>query len=427
MTQRVADSSARLAGVRLAGELLADLASATADPPGITRAAFGEGEHYAHARLGAAVVALGAERRVDAFGNLYLTLPGRQRQLPALLIGSHADSVPHGGNFDGAAGVAGGIAVMANLVAQGARLPRDLTVLITRAEEAAWFPLAYPGSLAALGRLPPEALEALRSDTGRSLADHMAQAGFDPEPVRRGIVQIAPRDIAAFIELHIEQGPRLVAAGAPIGIVTGIAGGLRYTAARCVGRYAHSGAEPRFARHDAVLGFNDFVTALEREWDAIEQRGGEATITFGRVESDPAQHGGSRVLGDLGFTLDLRSIDAAILTGLERRIGEICADIAARRGVSFELGPIFHWNAAAMDAGLMAGLSRAAASCGLAAPPIPSGAGHDAAAFAEAGVPTAMVFVRNRNGSHNPDEAMEMEDLAAAIALLTAFVIAFDG
>jgi N-carbamoyl-L-amino-acid hydrolase len=409
-----------MAGGVLAGRLLETLAQATTDAPGITRVAYGPGERFAHALMREEAEKLGAVARVDAAGNLYLTRRGRDPALPAIVIGSHLDSVPHGGNFDGAAGVVAGLAVMAELAGQG--MPRDLIVLVTRAEEAVWFPLSYPGSQAALGLLEPTALEAKRSDSGRSLADHMREEGFDPDAVRRGVPGIDASRIAAFVEVHIEQGPRLVAAGVPVGIVTGIAGGFRYVDAKCFGAYAHSGAEPRFARHDSVLGFADLVAGLEAEWDALEQEGHEATITFGRVESDPSQHGGSRVLGEISFTLDVRSADATVLARIEARLHALFAEVGARRGVTFEAGTRFTWDPATMSPALIARLDRAANALQMPAPHVPSGAGHDAATFAGANIPTAMLFVRNENGSHNPHEAMEIADLDQAIRLLLRFV-----
>lgn len=414
------------AGGRLAQSVLDRLAQATADAPGITRVAYGPGERFAHGLVREEAERLGAVARVDAAGNLYLTLKGRDPALPAIVIGSHLDSVPHGGNFDGAAGVVAGLAVMAELVGQSIQLHRDLIVLVTRAEEAVWFPLSYPGSQSALGLLVPAALEAKRSDSGRTLADHMRDEGFDPDAVRRGVPGIHPGRIAAFVEVHIEQGPRLVAAGVPVGIVTGIAGGFRYVDARCLGSYAHSGAEPRFARHDSVLGFTDLVAGLEAEWDTLEREGHEATITFGRVESDPSQHGGSRVLGEIGFTLDVRSADARMLERIEARLHALFAEVGARRGVSFEAGPRFTWEPATLSQALIARLDRAATDLQMRAPHVPSGAGHDAATFAGADIPTAMLFVRNENGSHNPYEAMEIADLDQAIRLLLRFAIDFD-
>ncbi|OHV68124.1 Zn-dependent hydrolase [Mesorhizobium sp. LCM 4577] len=419
-------NAALTAGGKLAGRILDALAEATTDAPGITRIAYGPGERFAHDLVRKEAEKLGAVARTDVAGNLYLTLGGSSPDLPAIVIGSHLDSVAHGGNFDGAAGVVAGLAVMAELVGQGIRLPRDLVVLATRAEEAVWFPLSYPGSQAALGLLDPQALEAKRSDSGRTLAEHMREEGFDPDAVRRGVHGIDAGRIAAFVEVHIEQGPRLAAAGAPVGIVTGIAGGFRYVDAKCLGAYAHSGAEPRFARHDSVLGFADLVAALETEWDALERGGHEATITFGRVQSDPTQHGGSRVLGELGFTLDVRSAEAAVLERIEARLHEIFAEAGAKRGVTFEPGPRFTWGPATMSPDLIGRLDRAAAELQMRAPHVPSGAGHDAATFASAGIPTAMLFVRNENGSHNPHESMEIADLDEAIRLLLRFVTDFD-
>ncbi|MEI4488522.1 hydantoinase/carbamoylase family amidase [Frigidibacter sp. MR17.14] len=413
------------AGGELAGALLARMAADSAAHPGVTRAAFGTGEQMAHDLVSAAAARLGAEVAPDAFGNLWMTLPGRDRDLPAIVIGSHLDSVPHGGNFDGAAGVAAGLGVMAELVARDILPPRDLRVVAFRAEEAAWFPLSYPGSAAALGQLDPAALEACRADTGLSLGRHMAEAGFDPARLAPGVPLVDAARIAAYIEPHIEQGPRLIARGVPVGIVSAMAGGWRFPAARIIGQYAHSGAEPRFSRRDVVPAFASLVQALEGEWDRIEATGTEATITIGRVESNPAQHGGSRVLGELGFTLDLRTGDEALLAALPGRVAEIAAQVASARGVGIDLGHSFGWAAAAMDPALSAGIEDAARALGHELPWLSCGAGHDAASFVAAGVPSAMLFLRNANGSHNPDEAMEIADLAVAIDILTRFVTQF--
>ena len=408
-----------------ASALLDEIRAASLDPPGVTRKSYGPGEQRAHDILRDVGRALGAEERIDAAGNLYLTRPGRDRALPALVIGSHLDSVPHGGNFDGAAGVVAGDAVMAELARRGVGTARDLVVMATRAEEAVWFPLSYPGAEAALGRLPAAALEVRRADTGRTLAEHMRDLGFDPDAVGRGEAQIAPERIAAFVELHIEQGPRLIARGQPVGIVTAMNGGWRYPKAKVFGAYAHSGAEPRFSRADAVLGFADLVQATEAIWNRLEAEGQELTITFGRIESDPTQHGGSRVLGEVGFSLDVRCEHPDVLARLEREVRAAVDGIAARRRVRFDLGAGFDWAPARMDAGLQAQLQAAADRLGVPAGPISSGAGHDTAVFAAAGLPSAMVFVRNANGSHNPDEALDMGDLGLGAALLVAFVLGF--
>jgi N-carbamoyl-L-amino-acid hydrolase len=175
-----------------------------------------------------------------------------------------------------------------------------------------------------------------------------------------------------------------------------------------------------------VLGFADLAQGLEAVWDRLEAEGRQATITFGRVESDPRQHGGSRVLGDIGFTLDIRSDRESTLEDIAASIRTLCLQIAARRNVRFEFDAPLTWAPAPMDTGLVEKLA-AAAGPGNDVPLLASGAGHDTAAFAEAGVPSAMVFVRSENGSHNPDEAMEATDLDAVVAMLVRFVTVFDG
>lgn len=406
----------------LSERMFAALATGTADPPGVTRAAYGPGEQFAHDLAGAEAAALGCETAVDAAGNLFMTLPGADRARPCLMLGSHLDSVPHGGNYDGAAGVIAGLALVADLVGQGVTPARDLTIAAFRAEEAAWFPLSYPGSCAALGRLDPALLAACRSDTGRSLARHMAEAGFDPDAVARGAALFPPGRIGTFIEVHIEQGPALTGAGLPVGLVTAINGGFRHMKARALGAWAHSGATPRHHRRDAVLALADLAAMLDSAWDRIEDAGGAATVTLGQVATDPAIHGASRVAGDLVFTLDVRSEFQPVLDGLRADLARFRTEIRDRRGVTIDLGPEFTWPIAAMSDAVLDRLTSAAAAARVPVMRLPSGAGHDAAAIAEAGVPAAMLFVRNAHGSHNPDEAMALSDLDQAVAILSAFV-----
>jgi beta-ureidopropionase / N-carbamoyl-L-amino-acid hydrolase len=154
---------------------------------------------------------LGCDCRTDFAGNLYMTFPGTDRTASSVMMGSHLDSVPHGGNFDGAAGVVAGLGVLARLKRLGLQPLRDVTVMAIRAEEMSWFPTHYIGSRAAFGLLPSASLDSVvRRDTGRSLASHMAEEGFEPEKVRAGERAIDPRQVRCFFELHIEQGPALV-------------------------------------------------------------------------------------------------------------------------------------------------------------------------------------------------------------------------
>lgn len=402
----------------LAERLFEELRVRTTDPPGVTRAAYGEGEEIAHEIMKRTARDLGLDIEIDAAGNLYLTMPGRAPSLPNWIVGSHLDSVPHGGNFDGAAGVIGGICALAALRTARVRPLRSITVMAIRAEESNWFPLSYLGSRAALGLLPAPALETPRADSGRRLRDHMTDLGLRPEEVAAGRAFLDPERIHGFIELHIEQGPVLEAANLPIGLVTGISGSFRYRTARCVGVYGHSGAVPREHRKDAVFGLADLITALDGLWSELSAEGQAATITFGQVATDVELHAFSKVPGDVSFCLDVRSLSAECLDLIHDRLTEIVAEIEQRRGVRFELGDRTGSTPARLDADLRASLAATASDLGIGFVEMASGAGHDTAVFANARLSAALIFVRNQNGSHNPDEAMRMEDFAAAANVL---------
>ena len=404
--------------IALAERLFATLAQRTKDVLGVTRAAYGEGEQFAHDLVAAEAARSGLERSVDAAGNLYLRLPGDGASRRAIIVGSHLDSVPMGGNFDGAAGVMAGLAVLAGWARADYRLSDDVVLMAIRAEESNWFPYSYIGSRAALGRLPPEALDLRRSDTGRTLADHMSQLGFDPEQVRAGVPQVEPASTRAFIELHIEQGPILIERSAPVAVVTGIRGSFRHREARVVGEYAHSGAVPRTYRHDAVVATADLVMRLHAEWLRLEAEGRDLTFTVGQLATNPEQHAFSKIAGEVNLSIDVRSHHTPTLDLMrELCLGHI-DEVAARHGVTIEPGPLTGSRPAFMDQELIGVFSAAMEEVGLPRFEMPSGAGHDAATFADAGVPTAMLFVRNQNGSHNPYEAMEMADFAMATRVL---------
>lgn len=403
--------------------LFAELAEISADPPGVTRASFGPIETAAHAMIRREAEAIGLPHHTDAVGNLYVTLPGKDREAPAVMTGSHLDSVPHGGNFDGAAGVLAGL-VMLERLAEGPQLRCDVTLMVIRAEEMIWFPTHYLGSRAAFGLLPPETPDQLRrSDTGRTLADHMQEAGFDPKVIRNGKAQLDPTQIKAFVEVHIEQGPVLVEANLPVGIVTGIRGNIRHRFARITGETTHAGGVPRRSRRDTVLAGVELIASLEDWWQAVEVAGEDMVLTIGEFSTDPHQHGITKVPGLLTFTLDVRSQDDALLSRFAAFLQSQASDIAARRRVDIDLGTSTQAAASPMSPNIKKGLIAAAHACGIAHMKIPSGGGHDCATFASLGVPSGMIFIRNRNGSHNPNEAMDFDDFACATDVLTQWVL----
>jgi N-carbamoyl-L-amino-acid hydrolase len=404
--------------IGLAERLFDELRERTSDAPGVTRAAYSTEEEIAHEVMRRTARGLGLAIDMDAAGNLYLTLPGRNPSWPRWIVGSHLDSVPHGGNFDGAAGVIAGIGAVAALQAADVRPDRPVTVMAIRAEESNWFPISYLGSRAAFGLLPAAAFDTPRADSGRALRDHMADLGLRPEEVAAGKAFLAPSGVHAFIELHIEQGPVLEAEELPIGLVTGISGSFRYRNARCLGTYGHSGAVPRAYRHDAVFAFADLVAALDAAWADLLATGQQATVTFGQVATDPDLHAFSKVPGDVSFCIDVRSPDPDCLAAVQARLAEIVAAIEVGRGVRFVLGERTGSTPARLDRGLRASLAATASGLGVAYREMTSGAGHDTATFANAGVPAALIFVRKQNGSHNPDEAMRIEDFAVGANLI---------
>ncbi len=365
--------------------------------------------------FGAQAASLGLEIRRDAAANTYATWPGGDRSLPAIVAGSHLDSVPHGGNFDGAAGVIAGLVAVAALKGLGVMPRRDITVMGIRAEESVWFQVSYIGSRSALGTLPPGALDARRIDTGRTLAEHMTASGGDPAAIRAGRNELATSAIHAFLEVHIEQAPSLVELGKPIAICTGIPGNFRYPDARIIGRYDHV---------DAATAAADFAVALDKLWEEHEAAGLPMAATLGRFHTDAAAHGLTSVAGEFHFSLDVRAYDADVLANLEARLKGIVSEIEARRGVRFELGPRASAAVGIVSPVIRSELEQAAVLLKIPAATIGSPASHDAAAFAAAGVPAAMIFVRNENGSHNPDEAMKIDDFLQACGVLTAWIAA---
>jgi beta-ureidopropionase / N-carbamoyl-L-amino-acid hydrolase len=391
--------------------------------PGVTRDPYGPGEQRAHRTAAAAAERLGLRVEQDFAANTYMTLPGRDPHAPRVVVGSHLDSVPHGGNFDGAAGVVAGLVAVAALKRLGVATDCDLTVMAVRAEESVWFQVSYVGSRSALGSLPEGALDARRIDTGRTLADHIAECGGDPEAIRARRRFLEPAKLRAFLELHIEQAPSLVESGKPLAICTGIPGNFRYADARIEGRNEHVGLPRRF-RRDAALAGADFATALDRAWEEHEARGVPMAATLGRFHTDAALHAMTVVPGRFHFSLDVRAYDEAVLAGLDRRVDAIVAEIEGRRGVRFHLGRKARATVGPVAPAIKASLEAGARALGLPFAELGSPASHDAAAFAEAGVPTAMLFVRNQNGSHNPEEAMEIDDFLHATSVLTLWLVA---
>lgn len=409
--------------LELADRLFADLESRTSDGKGITRQAYGPGEHIAHKIVAQAARDLSLEVATDPAGSLYLTLPGRDRSAKKHMIGSHLDSVPQGGNYDGAAGVICGLSAVSGLIKAGIVPRADIVVMAIRSEEAVWFANNYTGSKMALGRLDPILLDSLtHTATGRTLSESIADAAFDPEPIRNGDAYLDPATISAFIEPHIEQGPILENEAIPVGIVSGIRGNFRYRDCRCLGEYGHSGAVPLDMRRDAVAATVELLHELNLAWRDCEAAGDDLVLTCGTLTTDPDMHGFSRISGDVRFTLDVRSHSAEVLDKMRKTIANLIDAACQRWRVTITLDDIAQSPPALMDSQIIGRMQRIAADAGIEYRDIASGGGHDAAEFAAAGIPTVMLFIRNLHGSHNPQESMTLEDFGDACALLLGYL-----
>jgi N-carbamoyl-L-amino-acid hydrolase len=405
----------------LAAALFADLDQATRRGRGIVRDSYGEGEQAAHDLVRAAAAALGLTISIDAIGNLMMTLEGSARAAPGIVLGSHLDSTPQGGNFDGAAGVVAALSALSALRRAGVTPRVDLTVMAIRGEESSWFDISYIGSSGAFGLLDPRCLAVQRSDNGVSFESALLARGFDPDAIRERRRLLDPARIRAYLELHIEQGPTLVEKGLPAAVVTGIRGCRRFRHARCHGQYGHSGALSREYRRDAVAATVALLHHLESVWIDHERRGHDLVFTVGEFSTDPTLHAPSKVAGETRFVLDFRSTSEDVMDEVVAEARAAAVRIGDDYRVRFDLGETSDSPAAVMDPRLRAALR------GVFEQPfdMPSGAGHDAAVFAAVGIPSAMIFVRNDHGSHNPEESMDLADFAIATRGLIRLLVDF--
>ena len=388
---------------------------------GVTRDTYGKGEQFGHDLVENHARALGLEIRHDHMRNTYMVLPGLDRQAPAIVIGSHLDSVLGGGNFDGAAGVMAGLIAVQALQRAGLKLNCDVVVMGIRAEESIWFQVSYVGSRGALGTLPASALQQRRIDTGLTLEQHMREAGAEPEAVAKGVAYLSPKNVKAFLELHIEQAPSLALTGYALAIGTGVPGHFRYPRVKITGEYGHVGLGRRF-RHDAGLAAAEVSVALDTLWQQWESAGRLMACTFGEFHTNAARHGTTIVPGEFQFSLDVRAYDDADVAELEQEFISIVRQVEKKRGVSFDFGVRASAKVAKADLAMTQQLRDCAARLALDVCDLPSPASHDSAAFHAAGIPFGFIFIRNPNGSHHPDEEMSIDDFLQGTAVLTEWL-----
>jgi len=362
----------------------------------------------------------GLEVRIDAAGNLIGRREGAERGLKSIMLGSHSDTVPSGGRFDGIAGVIAALETARSLKSAGAALRHPLEVVDFLAEEPSEYGLSCVGSRGMAGVLDRPML-ALKNPEGEPLVDALRRVGGDPTRV----AEAKREDVAAFLELHIEQGVVLESEGVDVGVVTSIVG-IRRMEIIFEGGADHAGTTPMSLRRDALVAAARTVDSVRRAAEALAAQGGDYFVaTVGVLEVSPSAS--NVVPGRSRLIIDARSTSPAMTQSFAERIDRESADnaIAARvRRTAFAVlsdGP-----PAACDSGLRAEIRAAAQRLGLSARDLASGAGHDAA-FMTRLCPAAMIFTPCRAGkSHAPEEWADRDTLAAGAAVMFETVRAID-
>jgi len=375
---------------------------------GVMRVTGSDADRAARDRIVEWGEAAGLSVSVDPVGNIVARRPGR-REGPAVATGSHLDTVPNGGAFDGVAGVVAALEVVRAWNEADFVSHRPLEVVVFTGEEGTRFGVGLLGSLVASGQLGVEKALALTDGEGTSLDDALADVGY------RGGTAFRLADRAAFVELHVEQGPVLEQRGLPVGIVESIAG-ITHHAVTIRGRADHAGTTPMGAsRRDALMGAAEFGLAVERQASAA----GEGAVgTVGRLENAP--NATNVVPGRVDLWVDLRDRDGERLAARGAALRDRLGTIAGERNLETKWETTLEVPPRTMATAVMEAVEGAADEQGLGYTRMPSGAGHDAM-NAAAVTPTGMLFVPSEEGvSHSPAEYTCPSDLFAGTRVLDA-------
>ena len=393
---------------------LDELAHFGANPEGgVSRVAFSDADVAGRAYVKRLMETAGLEVRTDAAGNLIGRRAGTDRKLPVILVGSHTDSVPHGGNYDGDVGVMGGIEVAQQLGNRHIRLRHTLEIVDFTDEEG-----GLVGSRAMAGELQAATLDLVNA-SGRSVRDGIRALGGDPDAL--GHARRHRGELVAYVELHIEQGGTLERTHTDIGVVEGIVG-IHWWEATVTGVANHAGTTPMDQRHDALLAASDLVLAVNA---AAMEFPGRQVATVGRIRAEP---GAPNVIpGRVVLSIEVRDLDAARIEAVFERIRARAAAIAQLRGTSIEFRDLEATAAPALtDPRIQRIIEGAAHALALTTMRMPSGAGHDAQDIA-ALAPIGMIFVPSVAGiSHSPREYTAPKDIEHGVTVLLRTVLAID-
>jgi allantoate deiminase len=378
------------------------LARFSEDSSGLRRTFLSPPMRDCHRAIAEWLVPLNITPTIDAAGNLRAVYPAAKRRAPRLLIGSHLDTVPNAGAFDGPLGVLLAVALFEQL--DGQRLPFAIELVAFSEEEGVRFSTPFIGSCALVGNYDEDFLNR-RDASGISIRQAIQNFGLDPGKL--GEAQLAD-DALAYVEFHIEQGPVLEALNLPLAAVEAIVGQSRL-AITFTGHANHAGTTPMNARRDALAAAAEWMVAVESESSRIPG----LVATVGSIQAHP---GATNVIpGEVRLTLDVRHKSDQIRGQSVHRLTALAQQIAARRALLATFATFLNHSAVAMDPFLITQIESAIRAAGCPPHRMPSGAGHDAMILASR-VPAAMIFLRSPGGiSHDPAESVLLEDVACAI------------
>ena len=394
-----------------------ELAAISETPDALTRVYLSPQHLEANQRAARWMTQAGMTVWQDSVGNICGRYEGEQEGAPAILLGSHLDTVRNAGRYDGMLGVLAAIEVVHGLHQQGRRLKQAIEIVGFCDEEGTRFGITLLGSRGITGTWPESWLAQTDAD-GVSVAQAMVLAGLDPARIH--LAARRPEEIAASLELHIEEGPCLEQAGLALGVVEAINGARRLNC-RFTGEAGHAGTVPMSHRKDALAAAAEWMVRVET---LTREQGGNRVATVGTLRCAP---GAVNVIpGDVTLTLDIRGPHDQPLDALLDTLLNEAQAIASRRQLRFSAEEFYRIAATACDSGLQQVLSEAVQAVQGRSLTLPSGAGHDAIAIAERW-PSAMLFVRCKGGiSHHPAESVTADDVALAIAAYSRAVSALD-
>jgi N-carbamoyl-L-amino-acid hydrolase len=383
---------------------------------GVSRTAYSEADVAGRKYVMSLMREVGLEPRIDPAGNIFALRAGQDASLRPILFGSHIDSVPQGGNFDGDLGSLAAIESIRALNAAKVTTRRPLEVVVWAHEEGGTFPNGLNGSRAVAGQLVPGEMDQVYE--GLRKADGIRRIGGDPDRIADARRQSGT--IHCYLELHIEQGATLDRQRIQIGVVEGIVSISRYKAT-VTGFANHAGTTMMAERQDALIAASQLVLAVREEVTRVD---GQQVGTVGRLDVSP--NAANVIPGKVELSIELRDLSEAKLTAVAEAIAARARAIAAATRTTIEIAPTGHYGPALATPAVQSAIERAATRLGLTHQRLPSGAGHDAQMAATLG-PMGMIFVPSIGGiSHSPRERTEWIDCARGGDVLLAAVLEVD-